>query len=97
MLALPNSRSISTLLVPFYLHIFRLLFSSWLSRKVGEFLVTLEADLEQDMGSMESLLGQVRSEPHYFIKSRVGVMHVAIAITGKILAWSRIWDLWGRC
>jgi len=36
----------------------RLLFSSWLSRKVTEFLVTLERDLEQDMGSMESLLGQ---------------------------------------
>ncbi len=37
----------------------RLLFSSWLSRKIEEFLCTLEMDLEQDIGSMESLMGQV--------------------------------------
>ncbi|XP_023331474.1 conserved oligomeric Golgi complex subunit 8 isoform X2 [Eurytemora carolleeae] len=36
----------------------RLLFSSWLSRKIEEFLCTLEMDLEQDIGSMESLMGQ---------------------------------------
>jgi len=36
----------------------RLLFSSWLSRKVEEFLTTLLTDLEHDLGSVESLLGQ---------------------------------------
>jgi len=36
----------------------RLLFSSWLSRKIDEFLEILEQDLEHDMGSIESLLGQ---------------------------------------
>lgn len=36
----------------------RLLFSSWLSRKIQEFLNILESDLEHDIGSIESLLGQ---------------------------------------
>jgi len=36
----------------------RLLFSSWLSRKVEEFIKILEQDLEQTSGSIETLLGQ---------------------------------------
>eukprot|EP00088_Acartia_fossae_P002220 TRINITY_DN10883_c0_g1_i1.p1 TRINITY_DN10883_c0_g1~~TRINITY_DN10883_c0_g1_i1.p1 ORF type:complete len:655 (+),score=138.28 TRINITY_DN10883_c0_g1_i1:26-1990(+) len=36
----------------------RLLFSSWLSRKIEEFLKILETDLHQTTGSIETLLGQ---------------------------------------
>jgi hypothetical protein len=38
--------------------LFRLLFTSWLSKKIGEFLEVLERDLEADIGSLESVLGQ---------------------------------------
>jgi len=36
----------------------RLLFTSWLSKKVEEFLQILERDLESDISSLESVLGQ---------------------------------------